>query len=203
MTWPALGGGGISLPYLEDEADGDVPARYRMYGYLTDREFNEVCSERGIKAFSVIFSMQGWEFPAELSDGEDRVLALNELRGAGKPAWLGLREFTQNTYPKIWKPFESYFPDGLRNSDGEEVTDLWEECCSRACTVRRSVPTGWSAPTGTTCVISWTPTTRCGGSTSRRSSASRSMPASMASSSTSPTARSAPSSTAAASARTA
>jgi hypothetical protein len=131
LTWPALGGGGISLPYLEDEADGEVPARFRFYGYLTDREFNAACTKRGIKAFSVIFCMQGWEFPAELSEDEDEILALNELRGVGKATWLGLREFTQNTYPKIWTSFESYFPQGLRNSDGEAVTDLWEECCSR------------------------------------------------------------------------
>ncbi len=42
-----------------------------------------------------------------------------------------MREFTQNTYPKLWKPFEHYFPDGLVNSDGEVVTDLLEECTSR------------------------------------------------------------------------
>ncbi|HEY2673997.1 MAG TPA: hypothetical protein VGJ07_26985 [Rugosimonospora sp.] len=131
LTWPSLGGGGISLPYLEQEADGDVPARYRVYGYLSDREFIRECHDRGIAAFSVIFCMQGWEFPAELSDDEDEVLALNELRGVGKRTWLGLREFTQNTYPKLWAPFEKYFPDGLRNSDGESVTDLWQECCAR------------------------------------------------------------------------
>lgn len=131
LTWPSLGGGAISLPYLEQEADGHVPARYRLYGYVTDREFNEVLKQKGIKAYSVIFCTQGWEFPAELSEDEDEILALNELRGVGKRTWLGLREFTQNTYPKLWKPFESYFPDGLVNSDGERVTDLWEECASR------------------------------------------------------------------------
>jgi len=47
---------------------------------------------------------------------------MNENRGVGKKAWLGLREFTQNTYPKLWKPLEHYFPDGLVNSDGEKVT---------------------------------------------------------------------------------
>jgi hypothetical protein len=131
LTWPSLGGGGISLPYLEQEADGEVPPRYRFYGYVTDREFVGACHEHDIKVFSVIFCMQGWEFPAELNEAEDQVLALNELRGAGKRAWLGLREFTQDTYPKIWAPFARYFPDGLRNSAGEPVTDLWEEACSR------------------------------------------------------------------------
>jgi hypothetical protein len=49
----------------------------------------------------------------------------------GRPGFLGLREFTQNTYPKLWKPLEHYFPGGLVNSDGEKVTDLLEECTSR------------------------------------------------------------------------
>src|SRR3712207_3858102 len=131
LTWRALGGGGISLPYLEGEADGVIPARFRFYGYVTDREFNAACSARGIKAFGVIFLMQGWEFPAELSEGEDEILALNELRGVGTRGWLGLREFTQNRYPRLWGSFESYFPGGLRAPGGEPVTDLWEQGCSR------------------------------------------------------------------------
>ena len=131
LSWPALGGGGISLPYLEAEAYEPVTPRYRQYGFLNDSEFVRECHDRGVQAFSVIFCLQGWEFPAEFSDSEDEVLALNELRGAGKRGWLGLREFTQNRYPKIWKPFEHYFPEGLANSAGEQVTDLWEECTSR------------------------------------------------------------------------
>ena len=131
ITWPSLGGGSISLPYLEDEAFAVIPARYRQYGFLKDSEFLDECRLRGVKAFSVIFSTQGWEFAAELNEAEDEILAMNELRGVGKRVWLGLREFTQNTYPRIWAPFEKYFPDGLTNSRGHRVTDLFQECCSR------------------------------------------------------------------------
>ena len=131
ITWPSLGGGPISLAYLEDEANAPIPARYRQYGFLKDSEFLEECRRRGVKAFSVIFSTQGWEFPAEFSEDEDEILALNELRGVGRRGWLGLREFTQNRYPKLWRPFERYFPDGLRNSRGQAVTDLFEECAGR------------------------------------------------------------------------
>lgn len=131
LVWSALGGGSISLPYLEQEAWQDIPERFRLYGFLNDAEFIEACGERGIDVYGIVFEVQGWEFPAELSDDGERVLALNELRGVGKPAWLGLREFTQNTHPQLWKSFESYFPDGLVNSDGEQVTDLLEECVSR------------------------------------------------------------------------
>ncbi len=98
---------------------------------MNDAEFIEACQERGIKVFGCVFEVQGWEFPVELNEDESKVLSMNELRGVGKRGWLGLREFTQNTYPKIWKPLEDYFPDGLVNSDGEKVTDILEECTSR------------------------------------------------------------------------
>jgi hypothetical protein len=131
LVWSALGGGSISLPYLEEEAWGDVDPRFRFYGFLNDAEFIQRCQEKGIKVFGIVFEVQGWEFPVELDEDERRVLSMNETRGVGKKGWLGLREFTQNTYPKLWKPLEHYFPDGLVNSDGEVVTDILEECTSR------------------------------------------------------------------------
>jgi hypothetical protein len=131
LVWAALGGGSISLPYLEQEAFGEIDPRFRFYGFVNDSEFVAACRERGIKVFGIVFEVQGWELPVELSESDDRVLALNEPRGSGTPGWLGLREFSQNRYPALWPPFEHYFPDGLVNSDGERVTDLLEECCSR------------------------------------------------------------------------
>lgn len=131
LVWSALGGGSISLPYLEDEAFGTVPPRFRFYGFLNDREFIQHCQERGIKVFGVVFEVQGWEFPVELSEDESVVLAMNEQRGVGVDGWLGLREFSQNRYPRLWKPIEHYFPEGLKNSDGDPVVDLLEECVSR------------------------------------------------------------------------
>jgi hypothetical protein len=131
LVWSALGGGSVSLPYLEQEAWGEIDPRFRFYGFVNDSEFVAAAQARGIKVFGIVFEVQGWEFPVELSQDESRVLALNELRGEGKRAWLGLREFSQNRYPELWPPVERYFPDGLVNSDGERVTDLLEECCSR------------------------------------------------------------------------
>ena len=81
--------------------------------------------------FGIVFEAQGWEFPVELDEDETTVLALNELRGVGRRDWIGLREFSGNRYPELWKPFEHYFPHGLRNSRGEPVTDLIEECVAR------------------------------------------------------------------------
>ncbi|WP_433158077.1 hypothetical protein [Kribbella sp. CA-247076] len=131
LVWASMGGGSLSLPYLEQEAFGPVDARSRFYGFVNDSEFIAACHERGIKVLGIVFEAQGWEFPVELSEDEDAVLALNELRGAGKREWMGLREFSANRYPKLWKPVEHYFPDGLVNSDGAPVTDLIEECVAR------------------------------------------------------------------------
>jgi hypothetical protein len=131
LVWAALGGGSISLPYLEQEAFAAVDARFRMYGFLNDREFIAECDRAGIRVFGIVFEVQGWEFPIELNADESEVLAMNELRGAGTRGWMGLREFSQNRYPKLWRPLEDYFPEGLRNSLGERVTDILDECCSR------------------------------------------------------------------------
>jgi hypothetical protein len=131
LVWASLGGGSLALPYLEQEAFGPVDARSRFYGFVNDSEFIAACHEQGIKVFGIVFEAQGWEFPVELSEDEDAVLALNELRGVGKRDWMGLREFSANRYPKLWKPVEHYFPDGLVNSDGAPVTDLIDECVAR------------------------------------------------------------------------
>jgi hypothetical protein len=131
LVWAAMGGGSLSLPYLEQEAFGEVSARDRFYGFVNDSEFVAECQRHGIKVFGIVFEAQGWEFPVELDDDESTVLALNELRGVGTRGWLGLREFSANRYPQLWKPVEDYFPDGLVNSLGEPVTDLIEECVAR------------------------------------------------------------------------
>src|ERR671920_531762 len=131
LVWASMGGGSLALPYLEQEAFGDVDARARFYGFVNDSEFIRECHKHDILVFGIVFEAQGWEFPVELDDAEERVLALNELRGEGHRDWMGLREFSQNRYPKLWKPVEHYFPEGLVNSDGEPVTDLIEECVAR------------------------------------------------------------------------
>src|SRR3954469_18127570 len=131
LVWAALGGGSLALPYLEQEAFGRVDARARFYGFVNDSEFIAECHKHGIKVFGIVFEAQGWEFPVELNDAEDTVLSLNELRGTGHQGWLGLREFSENRYPRLWPAFEKYFPGGLTNSDGDPVTDLIAECAAR------------------------------------------------------------------------
>ncbi|HWC33004.1 MAG TPA: hypothetical protein VG709_07740 [Actinomycetota bacterium] len=130
LVWAALGGGNLSLPYLEEEAYAEVPPRYRVYGFVNDREFIEECGRRGIKVFGVVFE-HAWEYPVELSDDGSEVLALNELRGVGKRDWLGMREFWQNRYPNLWPSREKYFPEPVLNADGEVVEDILEECAQR------------------------------------------------------------------------
>ena len=68
LVWSALGGGSISLPYLEQEAWQEIDPRFRFYGFLNDAEFIQHCQERGIKVFGIVFEVQGWEFPVELNE---------------------------------------------------------------------------------------------------------------------------------------
>ena len=71
LVWAALGGGSLSLPYLEQEAFGEVDARSRFYGFVNDSEFIAECHKHGIKVFGIVFEAQGWEFPVELNEAED------------------------------------------------------------------------------------------------------------------------------------
>lgn len=130
LVWAGLGGGSISLPFLHHEAYGPVDPRLRMYGYMNDAEFIRRCNERGMKLFGIVFEVQGWEFPAEYGpDGE--LLGLN-LTGGRENGWYGLREFSKGEHEQLFeKKWKDFYPDGIRNSDGEEVTDLLEECAAR------------------------------------------------------------------------
>jgi hypothetical protein len=128
--WSSLGGGAVSLPLLEEEAFGEVPPRYRIYGFMNDSEMIAEARKRGIKIFGVVFE-HAWEYAVELDDSESRVLSWNEVRGAGTRAWLGMREFWQNRYPAIWPPREKYFPEPVRNAWGEPVGDILDECAQR------------------------------------------------------------------------
>jgi hypothetical protein len=130
LVWAALGGGNISLPYLEEEAWGEVPSRYRVYGFVNDAEFIRACGGRGIKVFGVVFE-HAWEYPVELNEARDAVLAWNELRGEGVRAELGMREFWQHTYPELWPSRDRYFPEPVLDADGREVADILEECAQR------------------------------------------------------------------------
>jgi hypothetical protein len=121
LVWSALGGGSLALPYLEQEAFGEVDPRFRFYGFVNDAEFIAACQARGIKVFGIVFEVQGWEFPAHLNEAEDRVLALNEVDGEPN-AWLGLRAFGLHRYPKLWKPPADY---------GLPQVDFIEECVCR------------------------------------------------------------------------
>src|SRR5918994_667747 len=110
LVWAALGGGSISLPYLEQEAFGEIDPRFRFYGFLNDAEFIAECRKHGIKVFGIVFEVQGWEFPVELNEAEDRVLALNETRGAGKRDWVECPDrehfcYTMDRNNPIWREY--------------------------------------------------------------------------------------------------
>lgn len=136
LVWSAMGGGSISLPYLENEIFGSVDPRMRFYGFMNDSEFVAECNRRGIKVFAIVFEVQGWEFPAVISEDGSELKRLNlHAQQQEGHDWYGLREFGQDRYPKLFRTsLKDYYPDGIINSDGEVVTDLWEECAARTYT---------------------------------------------------------------------
>ncbi len=132
LVWSAMGGGSISLPYLEHEAFGPVDPRMRFYGYMNDSEFIAQCNKRGIKVFAIVFEVQGWEFPAVIDEATGEFKRLNLTHGDEPHSWYGLREFSQDAYPGLLgKSLRDYYPNGIINSEGKRVTDLWEECAAR------------------------------------------------------------------------
>lgn len=131
LVWSGMGGGSISLPYLEQEINGPVDLRMRFYGGMSDREFAAECGRRGIKMFGIVFEVQGWEFPA-VYDEEGKIAAINLHAQREGHEWYGLREFSQDAHPGAFRTsLKDYYPDGILNSAGERVSDLWEECTTR------------------------------------------------------------------------
>jgi len=103
----------------------------RFYGGMNDSEFAAECEKRGIRLFGIVFEVQGWEFPA-VYDEQGRIIRLNEHAQEGEYDWYGLREFSKDRYPAAFRTsLKDYYPDGITNSAGEKVDDLWEECATR------------------------------------------------------------------------
>ena len=129
LVWAGLGGGSISLPFLHHEAFGPVDPRQRFYGYMNDAEFIRRCNENSIKLFSIVFEVQGWEFPARY----DEAGGLQELNFTEAPnGYYGLREFSGKNHEGLFsKSFDDFYPNGIVNSAGEVVTNLLEECAAR------------------------------------------------------------------------
>ncbi len=132
LCWAGLGGGSISLPFLRREAFGEVDPRMQIYGFMNDSEFIAECSRRGIRLFGIVFEVQGWEFPV-VTDGEGRIVRMNRrAEEEWKGEWYGLREFSRDALPNAFPTrLKDYYPDGIRDEDGNIVDDLWEACCCR------------------------------------------------------------------------
>ena len=132
LVWAGMGGGSISLPYLEHEAFGAVDPRMQVYGFMNDSEFVAECNKRNIKLFGIVFEVQGWEYPA-LFDEEGRLVRLNRRAEESQDhEWYGLREFSRDKHADAFPTsLKDYYPEGIRDEDGNLVSDLWEECCIR------------------------------------------------------------------------
>lgn len=132
LVWSVLGGGSISLPYLENEAFGELDPRLRFYGFMNDSEFIAECNKRGIKTMGIVFEVQGWEFPVTVSEDGKYVRAMNVIREGEAKDFYGLNEFSNGKFDGLFRTsLKDYYPDGIINSDGEVVTDLQEEVAAR------------------------------------------------------------------------
>lgn len=135
LVWSVMGGGSISLPYLENEAFGELDPRLRFYGYMNDAEFVAECNKRGIKTMGIVFEVQGWEFPVEVSEDGKHMKAFNVMRSGKSDSakqYYGLNEFASGKFDGLFRTsLKDYYPDGIFNSDGERVTDLQEEVAAR------------------------------------------------------------------------
>lgn len=135
LVWSVMGGGSISLPYLEQEAFGDVDPRLRFYGFMNDSEFVAECSKRGIKAMGIVFEVQGWEFPVEAAEDGRSMKAFNVMRSGPSDRasdYYGLNEFSSGKHDDLFRTkLSDYYPDGIINSEGERVTALQEEAAAR------------------------------------------------------------------------
>lgn len=128
LVWSCLGSGAIGLPYMDKEANENIPPRLRLYGFMNDKEFCTELKKRGVKVFSVLWKAQLWEFGAEFNEDESELLSLNLLRGASdNHKYVGMSELSTNRYPKLFDPIEKYFPNGLYNYFGEKIGDFLEE----------------------------------------------------------------------------
>ena len=165
-------------PYLEQEAFGSVDAALPL---LRLRQRQRVhrrvpqARDQGVR-HRVRGAGLGVPGRAERRRGA-RSWRSTSCAASGTRDWIGLREFSQNRYPKLWKPFEHYFP----GRPGQQRRRAGHRphrgvLLARHPPAAAATPSGSSAPTASTTATTWTATTRSGGSTSRRSSASRSTP---------------------------
>ena len=132
LVWSVMGGGSISLPYLENEAFGELDPRLRFYGFMNDSEFIAECNKRGIKTMGIVFEVQGWEFPVVVSEDGKYIRQFNVIRDGEPTDYYGLNEFASGKFDGLFRTsLKDYYPNGIINSDGEVVTDLQEEVAAR------------------------------------------------------------------------
>ena len=204
LVWAALGGGSLALPYLEQEAFGPVEPRARFYGFVNDAEFIAACHAQGHQGHGHRLRGPGLGVPGRAERRRDRDPGPERAARRGPARLARAARVLGQPLPEAVAGLRDLLPgrpdqQPRRAGHRPDRPSAWPATSTRT----PATPAGWSARTASTSASTWTATTRSGGSTSRRSSGSRSTPGSTASSSTRPSCRSGRCSTAPASARTA
>ena len=195
LVWAALGGGSMSLPYLEQEAFGDGRRRGSgSTGSSTTAEFIAELPRARDRGLRHRVRGAGLGVPGRAQRGRGRgPVAQRDCAGSASADWLGLREFSPEPLSEAVAAASSTTSRTAWSTATASRSPTSSRSAARATsTAGPATRTGSSAPTASTSATTWTATTRSGASTSRRSSGSRSTPAWTASSSTRPSCRSTP-----------
>jgi hypothetical protein len=76
----------------------------------------------------IVFEVQGWEFPVVISEDGKHMKQFNVMRDDTPHDYYGLNEFASGKHDGLFKTsLKDYYSEGIINSDGEPVTNLWEE----------------------------------------------------------------------------
>ena len=122
-------------------------------------------SKHGIKVFGIVFEVQGWEFPVELNEAEDRDSVAQRAARRRQARLAGAARVLAEPLPQALAAVRALLSrraDQQRRRAGHRpARRSAARATSTACPATR---TGWSAPTASTSATRWTATTRSGAS---------------------------------------
>ena len=125
--------GSIPAPVQQISCAHQKNAEKNPASAISRRAYSRLRPEKLVMmAAGIVFEVQGWEYPAVM-DEKGHIIRMNlRAEDCEDHAWYGLREFSSDAWPDAFPTsLKDYYPDGIRDGEGNPVTDLWEECCSR------------------------------------------------------------------------
>jgi len=117
LVWPALGGGSIALPYLEQEAFGPIDSALSLLRLRQRQRVHSGVSRRGIKIFGIVFEVQGGSLRRAERGRGHQFCAQSSHAAWVKPALARvLREFSQKPLIQALASLRALLPRGLNSN---------------------------------------------------------------------------------------